>query len=257
MFTKLFESNCHAMGSFANGKATVTGANASLMMHFTRRGFDGVFTGSGATTGGFLSRCTLIHDTPQLVRGVWRDVNRPLVHEVAQALLTIADRRKTITETPGAAALRLEVLEGLNHVEPIYSARLRFLFAQDLYARAMFSLDGVDNPEGGIVGSTITEPIVRAAAEWTHRQLSARQMIWPIDHSPDKFERMHLALTDAFKKHRKLTDRELRKMVHVDRAGSGGLYVYNMAMENLRRAGDITIVGRTRKHRPVWEWQDE
>src|SRR5262249_2264164 len=49
MFTSLFESNAHSMGSFQNGSAKVDHANVSLLLHFTETGFESAFTGVGAT----------------------------------------------------------------------------------------------------------------------------------------------------------------------------------------------------------------
>src|SRR5438094_1854534 len=71
LFTKLFESNAHSTGSFRNGRASIDKADGSLLLHFTRAGFDRSFAGSGATRDGFLSRCCLVADKSNPVKGDW------------------------------------------------------------------------------------------------------------------------------------------------------------------------------------------
>jgi Bifunctional DNA primase/polymerase, N-terminal len=195
MFTSLFESNQHATGSFANGVAEVTDANASLMLHFTRDGFDKCFTGSGATRDGFLSRCCMVSDYGNEASPDWKIVNRARVRELVEALKGCLTRTD-LPEEEAAKQARHEYVRFLQRQDPLYSSRLQFLFTQDLYARALFSSEG-----------RITVETVRRAIVWTQHQLLTRQALWPLDTSSDKFERMYLALRAAYSKHKTLSVR--------------------------------------------------
>jgi len=73
LFTMLYEDNAASTGSFKNGKARVEQADVSLSLHFTRAGFDSTFTGAGHTSGGFLSRCTLVSRKAIKYASVWRN----------------------------------------------------------------------------------------------------------------------------------------------------------------------------------------
>jgi len=242
MFTSLFEFNRHATGSFANGVAEVTDANASLMLHFTRDGFDKCFTGSGATRDGFLSRCCIVSDYGNEAPPDWKPVNRARVRELVEALKGCLTRTD-LPEEEAAKQARHEYVRFLQKQDPLHASRLQFLFTQDLYARALFSSDG-----------RITVETVRRAIAWTQHQLLTRQALWPLDTSSDKFERMYLALRAAYSKHETLSFSDARKFANVSRAGSGGITVFNMVHANMIRSGELEPAGVNRKNKPRFKW---
>jgi hypothetical protein len=116
----------------------------------------------------------------------------------------------------------------LDKAEPLHAARLQFLFAQDLYARSIFSKDGVVNVEAA-----------RMAMAWTLHQLETRATVWPLDHSPDKAERVYMTLQRAFVKKPEMTFREMKRLCHTDRAGSGGIATLNFVVRNMITAGEL------------------
>jgi len=140
MFTSLFESNQHATGSFSNGAAEVTDSNVSLMLHFTRDGFDKCFTGSGATRDGFLSRCCIVSDYGNEAPPDWKRVNVARVRELVEALKGCLTRSE-LTEEEAATKARHDYVRFLQKQDPLYASRLQFLFSQDLYARALFAAE--------------------------------------------------------------------------------------------------------------------
>lgn len=245
MFTSLFESNRHATGSFANGVAEVTDANTSLMLHFTRDGFDKCFTGSGATRDGFLSRCSIVSDYGNEAPPDWKLVNTARVRELVEALKGCLIRAD-LPEEEAAKQARHEYLRFLQKQDPLYASRLQFLFTQDLYVRALFC------PVGRITAET-----VRRAIEWTQHQLLTRQALWPMDTSSDKFERMYQALRAAYRKHKTLSLADARKFGNVARTGSGGITVFNMVHANMLRSGELEPAGVNRKNKPRFAWAEE
>jgi hypothetical protein len=242
MFTSLFESNQHATGSFSNGKAEVKEADVSLMLHFTRPGFDKCFMGSGATRDGFLSRCCIVSDYGNEVTGEWRRVDSATVRTLVEGILGCLTRTE-LPEDGDARDARLEYLRFLRKQDPTHTARLEFLFVQDLYARALFSLEG-----------RITAEAVRRAARWTQHQLLTRQALWPMDTSSDKDERMYHALRAAYQKYGKLTHRQAKKLCNLHREGTGGISVYQRVHTNLLRTHEIEQAGLNRKRQPIFKW---
>jgi len=242
MFTSLFDSNKHAYGSFSNGTAEVKDANASLMLHFTRDGFDRCFTGSGATRDGFLSRCCIVSDYGNEAPPDWRRVSVPRVRELVEALKGCLTRTE-LPEEADATKVRHEYIRFLQQQDQLYAARLQFLFTQDVYARALFSQDG-----------RITAETVRRAIAWTQYQLLTRQALWPLDISSDKTERMYHALRAAYKKHKNLSLNQACKFGNVSKTGSGGITVFNLVHTNMLRSGELVRAGVNRKNKPVYAW---
>ncbi len=241
MFTSLFEDNQHSTGSFTNGKACVAAANVSLMLHFTRAGFDKCFMGSGATRDGFLSRCVIVSDYGNEVEGEWRSVSGERVRELVEKLKACLSRTE-LPEEEGARESRLEYLRQLRKQDPLYSARLEFLFVQDLYARSLFS------PEG-----CITTEAVNRAITWAHHQLVTRQALWPMDSSYDKAERMYHTLRAGYQKHKRLTHAQAKRLCNVSREGSGGISVYQRVHIDLLRTHEIVQAGVNRRGKAVFE----
>lgn len=242
MFTSLFESNEHAMGSFSNGKAEVKNANASLMLHFTRDGFDRCFTGSGASRDGFLSRCVIVSDGPNAAPPRWPVVDSSRVQEL-MAKVQECRLRTDLPEDPDAKAAAEQFVASLTEQDGLYASRLQFLFTQDLFCRALFS------PEG-----RITAGAVERAIAWTKHQLLTRQAVWPPDTSADPRERMYHALVGAFKKYGRLTTSKAMDYGHAHRPNSGGVIVFNQVLLNMKAAGLIEQDGTSKKGRPVWKW---
>ncbi len=244
MFTSLFEDNQHSTGSFTNGKASVAAANVSLMLHFTRAGFDKCFMGSGATRDGFLSRCVIVSDYGNEVEGEWRRVSGERVCELVEKLKACLSRTE-LPEEEGARESRLEYLRHLRKQDKVFSARLEFLFVQDLYARSLFS------PEG-----RITADAVNRAITWTHHQFVTRQALWPMDSSYDKAERMYHTLRAGYEKHKRLTHTQAKRLCNVSREGSGGISVYQRVHVDLIRTHEIVQAGVNRKGKAVFEWAE-
>jgi hypothetical protein len=242
MFTSLFESNQHATGSFSNGAAEVNDANVSLMLHFTRDGFDKCFTGSGATRDGFLSRCCIVSDYGNEAPPDWKIVNRARVRELVEGLRGCLTRTE-LPEEEDAKEARHEYVRFLQRQDPLYASRLQFLFTQDLYARALFASQG-----------RITVDTVRRAIAWTGHQLLSRQALWPTDTSSDKYERMYHALRAAYRKNKTLSLSDARKFGNVGRPGSGGITVFNQVHANMVRAGELEAAGTNRKNKPRYKW---
>ncbi len=190
LFTKLFESNKHSTGSFRNGTASIDKADVSLLLHFTRAGFDRSFAGSGATRDGFLSRCTIVADRSNPVEGDWRRVESSTVQGLITKVRKLSDR--PVRDGSGSE-LRQQYLSKLRSLDHTFGSRLPFLFVQDLYARALFD-DGV-----------ISTDTVERAIAWTEHQYRTRQTLWPFDTGIDRNERMYLNLRAAYQKHGKLT----------------------------------------------------
>lgn len=242
MFTQLFEGNSHAMGSLQNGACSVTHANVSLMLQFTKSGFESAFTGRGATSSGFLSRCVLVSAEPTRVDGVWRKVSSEKVKELVGKIQTCIDR-KELRQEDGVETVRRDLFAELAQADPLHAARLEFLFAQDLFARSVFST------------GVITEPLAVLSAEWVRGQLRARKILWPLDASPDKYERVYLTLLKAFEKTPTMSLRDMKKACHTDRAGSGGLQALTSQIATMMRAGEIVKDGRNHKGKELFTYK--
>jgi len=102
-----------------------------MVLHFTESDFERVFTGIGATTSGFLSRCTLVADTAQSHTGDWRRVSSERVKELIGKMME-SYKRTELPEANGVEALRLKVKDSLSEGQQ-FGGRLPFLFVQDLY----------------------------------------------------------------------------------------------------------------------------
>jgi hypothetical protein len=228
MFTQLFEGNSHAMGSLQNGAGSVTHESA--------------VTGRGATSSGFLSRCVLVSAEPTRVDGVWRKVSSEKVKELVGKSQTCIDR-KELRQEDGVEPIRKALFAEFGAADHLHSARLEFLFAQELFARSVFS-DGV-----------VTSGNATLAAEWTRGQLKARQALWPLDASADKYERVYLTLLSAFAKTPTMSLRDMKKACHTDRPGSGGLQALTSQIATMMRAGEIVKDGRNRAGKELFTFK--
>jgi hypothetical protein len=242
MFTQLFEGNSHAMGSLQNGACSVTNANVSLMLQFTKSGFESAFTGRGATSSGFLSRCVLVSAEPNRVEGVWRKVSSEKVRELVGKIQTCIDRKK-LTQEDGVEPIRKALFAELGAADPLHSARLEFLFAQDLFARSVFS-DGI-----------VTPALATLSAEWVRGQLRSRHALWPLDASPDKYERVYLTLLKAFETTPTMSLRDMKRACHTNRAGSGGLQALTSQLSTMMRAGEVVREGRNRQGKELFTYK--
>jgi hypothetical protein len=243
LYTKLFENNQHATGSFKNGKAEVLNANVSTCMHFVRSDFERTLTGSGATSDGYLSRCTLVVDKRTSVEGDWHVVDSGLVKELIHRIRECC-ARKTLPLSSDADKARLEFLKTLRSWDPKCAARLEFLFVQDLYARGIFSVTGEIGFEE-----------IRRAAAWTKHQYQTRTTCWPIDISFDKREQSGALILTALENHpgKPLSKNQLAALTNVRRVGSGGFEVFNRALQALMMAGEVVVAGHTRKKTPLFK----
>ena len=242
IFTMLFEDNAASTGSFKNGRAVARQADVSLSLHFTRAGFDSTFTGSGHTSGGFLSRCTLISRDAAKFTQLWRPVESVRVRELVALILEDCQR----TELPvdeGVEAIRMGLMQQIEAFDPHKASRLPFLFAQDCLVRGVFS-------EGG----RLSKAMAQQAAEWIFGQYKARCDLWPLDQSSDKYERVHLALRAAFQKAPELSLVDMKRVVHLHRPGSGGIGVFMSVVKQMGAGQEIEYAGRSRKGTPLYKW---
>ena len=244
LYTMLYEDNAASTGSFKNGKAKVEQADVSLSLHFTRAGFDSTFTGAGHTSGGFLSRCTLVSQPARKPIPVWPTVDSAKIRELVAKILEDCKRRELPQDD--IESIRNWVATELGKAEPNKASRLPFLFAQECYARAMFSESG-----------RLTKEIARKAADWTMGQLLARASLWPLDQSGDKYERVHLALVAAFQKSPVLSLIDMKRAVHLHRQGSGGVGVFMSVVKQMVAAQETEPHGSTRKGTPLFRWLAE
>lgn len=247
LYTKLFENNQHATGSFKNGFAQVFDANASMCVHFVRSDFERTLTGSGATSDGYLSRCTLIVDKRSPVEGDWRTVDSRRVRELIGRIRECC-RRQSLPLSPDADKARLEFLKTIRSWDRKFAARLEFLFVQDLYVRGMFSLAGKIGIEE-----------VQHAAAWTKHQYQTRRACWPLDVSPDEHEQSGVLILNALENHRgkPLSTNQLANLTNARRVGSGGFEVFNRALRALTTAGEVEIAGLTRKKTPLFRLAED
>jgi hypothetical protein len=247
LYTKLFENNQHATGSFKNGSAQVRDANVSMCMHFVRSDFERTLAGSGATSDGYLSRCTLILDRRTPMEGDWRDVDTGRVRDLIRYIRECS-RRQVLPLSPDAHKARLEFLKTIRHWDRKFAARLEFLFVQDLYIRGMFSLSGKIGLEE-----------VQHAMAWTEHQYRTRMACWPLDFSPDKREQSGTLILGALENHRgkPLSRNQLASLTNARRVGSGGFEVFNRALQALMIAGEVEIAGHTRKKTPLFRLAED
>jgi hypothetical protein len=247
LYTKLFENNQHATGSFKNGSAQVLDANVSMCVHFVRSEFERMLSGSGATSDGYLSRCTLVLDQRTPVEGDWRDVDSLRVRELIRHIRECS-RRKVLPLSPEADRARLEFVKTIRSWDRKFAARLEFLFVQDLYVRGVFSLTGEIGLEE-----------VQHAAAWTGHQYRTRMACWPLDLSPDKREQSGALILGALENHRgqPLTKSQLASLTNARRVGSGGFEVFNRALQALMAAGEVEIAGHTRKNTPLFRLAED
>jgi len=247
MFTALYEENGIATGSFKNGKASVEQADVSLILHFTPQGFDATFTGTGVTTGGFLSRCTIIRKEPTTFTRLWRTVESTKVRELVAKIMEDC-KRTELPQDEGVEIVRQRVALELDKADKHRAARLLPLFVQDCYARAMFSEEG-----------RLTVEIANAAEDWTIAQLRARAETWPLDGSSDRNERLHMAISQAFKNASKKWDnhlslRDLKQAVNLHRQGSGGPGAFMYCLKNMIAAREIEPAGENARGYPLFRW---
>ena len=247
LYTKLFENNQHATGSFKNGSAQVLDANVSMCVHFVRSEFERTLSGSGATSDGYLSRCTLVLDQRTPVEGDWRNVDSGRVRELIRHIRDCS-RRHDLTLPPDADRARLKFVRTIRSWDRKFAARLEFLFVQDLYARGMFSLTGEIGLEE-----------VQHAAAWTEHQYRTRMACWPLDLSPDKREQSGALILGALENHRgkPLSRNQLASLTNARRVGSGGFEVFNRALQALMVAGEVEIAGHTRKKTPLFRLAED
>jgi hypothetical protein len=237
LYTKLFENNQHATGSFKNGCAQVIDANVSMCVHFVRSDFERTLTGSGATSDGYLSRCTLVVDGRTPVEGDWRIVDSGRVRRLIQSIRECS-RRQALPLSPDADKARLEFLKTIRSWDRKFAARLEFLFVQDMYVRGIFSVAGEIGLEE-----------VKHAAAWTRHQYDTRMACWPLDLSPDKREQSGALILSAFENHpgKALSKSQLADLTNARRVGSGGFEVFNRALQALIYAGEVVVAGHTKK----------
>lgn len=241
MYTSLFESNGTSAGSIKNKHFQVDRADVSMTLAFTRDGFHRNFTGSGTNRDGFLSRCVMVYDRRDTVDGDWRVPDPRKTEDLLREILTCLTRT-TLPEDSGVEEARQDAIRWINRQDPNTGARLIFHFAQDLYARSVFS------PEG-----RITTDAVERSRKWIEHQLLTRAALWPVDVSRDRVETMTTLLRKAYENHRRLTHRQARKFAHAHRPGSGGEETYFRAHRALLNTGAIVKVGATRKGSDVFE----
>jgi hypothetical protein len=138
--------------------------------------------------------------------------------------------------------VRAKLWGELSEANPLHTARLQFLFSQDLLAQTIFSEHG------------LCLEAAQASAEWTRRQLRARAVTWPLDQSGDRNERIHLALVQAFRKKPVLSLKDIKDAINYYRPGSGGPGALNATLRQMGFAQEIVPAGHNRSGSPIFRW---
>lgn len=253
VFLSLFESNSIAQGSFKNGATAADNVHLSVSGGFTEDSFTAAFGGRGSRGSGFLSRCELAFGQRIDIGGRdWPLLNVDAISAICEKLtariLSLGPRvgghhARIPAETDAARRLREEFQKWLQGQSRDHVSRLLSHFKRDLALRALFAREDGD--------VTITEDAVRRSIFWAQNQLELRRRLWPDDRGGpvEVFERRILVALATGPK----ADRDLIKLCHVNREGSGGREVYGRAIKSLFYGShEIEVVGQTRKKRPVY-----
>lgn len=229
LYCKLFEKNEAATASFKNAAYSAKDTNVSMMLHFVREDFQGLFAPLGAANDGLLSRCTIVCDHKNTVKGDWRIVDSAKVQAIVAKLSECA-KRKELPSTPGGNAARLAMVEEIRSWDAKRATRLEFLFTQDLYFRAIFSAAGI-----------IDEKQVGRAAAWTRYQYQAREAYWPVDVGANKYESMEARILKALE-NGPLLKWKLIRAAGARAKGAGGEGVFTSALGSLLKTGSVEAV---------------
>jgi len=150
-----------------------------------------------------------------------------------------SESRYVPTETDEAKNLRLEFYIWLDAQDARFTPRLKDHLKRDALMRAIFG------------GGTITAEMMRRSVQWCRNQLDNRLALFPED-AGSLTEVMERMIIKTLKAKGQVSERELKRACHVDRAGSGGHEVFNRALRSLVIGHEVKPIAKTRKGLPVY-----
>ena len=238
---ELWEKTTVAQGSYTN-KRHDADVHLSFSGDFTRGKFAEAFEGRRSQASGFLARCTLAFADRAPCYGDWAEPSglalTKAVARIQQCLEKVPHLPDPSLGEPGkfprlipheaedARQLRYEFFAELDAEDARLTSELRAHFKRDLLLRAVFANDSRERPE-------ITKEMVTRSIAWTRHQLDLRRFLWPED-AVSLYERMERRILAALQKRGHLTDAQLIRLCNVNRAGSGGHFVYTRSMQGAR-----------------------
>lgn len=244
----LYDGHSYWSGSHKNAEHGGDNIHLSVTFHFTAASFADSFTGHGCGGDGFLSRVTLAYSQPIAFRGEWAERDRKKEERIVSAIQKLLAKHYAPAISTEARLLLQDfwkAIESSGGGSTSHARRLVNLVKQDIIARALFR------------GRTeINADHVRRGIAWGQHQLYLREALWPVDRG-GRVEVMEQLIVRALGKYPMLPERDLQKVCHVHRPGSGGHEAFNRAIQALLRAGRIRGVGLTRKGATVYGLIDD
>jgi len=244
----LFESNSHWSGSFTNKKHGGDDLHLSVIMQGTRPTFMAGFALRMAAGDGLLSRFTLAYSAGIPVVPEW--ASRDL-HKEREVVQTIREMIPTTCTTPTIAddareRMREYVLAMPSPEHPDFARtpRLLELVKVDLLHRCIYA-----------GAREITLEMVERAIVWGEHQAALRRYLWMPD-AKNEVAAMTLLLLARLRKG-SASENALRTAANVYRDGTHELFA--RCLSALTRSGQIRVLGKNRKQRPVYglELEDE
>ena len=255
--TELFEQKAGSAGSLSNDATSFKNVGVNFIGNFTESSFEAALAGKGGGGDGFLSRSILEHSDSVPVIGEWPPVSGIALKIIADQIL---NRWETIhvatdpqnpayteprfvpkiTDDAKAAMLDFEdwcMKKKFSEKDDFISHTSRLIphFKRDVLIRCIMSDDC----------STITQDMVNRSVLWAKRQFELRSILWPVDKG-NPTERMEQGIRRALKNHKYLTKRQINKLCHVGRSGSGGAVSFNQAWTAMLR-DEIGVLGKSGK----------
>jgi hypothetical protein len=242
----LFEGTSAAQGSFKNGVHADSDFHVSVVGDFTKDSFDASFTGSGSRGSGYLSRCIFQFADKRPLAGDWQLIDtekvRHILSDIEVRLTEILSHDGPFipTESADAKLLRSGFYAWLDTQDARYIPRLKDHLKRDVLLRAVISS-----------GGTITAEMMRRSIEWCKNQLDNRIALFPED-AGSLVEIMERGILRGVTVKGQASERDLKRVCNVCRAGSGGYEVFNRALRSLVFGHEIKVVGKNRTGLPVY-----
>jgi hypothetical protein len=241
---KLFESNVHWSGSFANKKHGSDDVHLSVLLHCTRPSFTKAFSGKGSVGDGFLSRFVLTYAPPGVPVPEWKPRNYPEEDRLAGLLVSRIPDQVLVPAMEQDARTRMNEflieLRRPDHPHVNYVQRLDSLTKVDLLHRVIYC-SRTSEPR-------ITLDAVNRSITWAEHQLKLRLGQWTAD-SGNRIEAMIQTIQRRLEKG-PATEKQLKDAANVYRDGSHE--TFNRAMSALHRTSEIRPVGQTHKRTTIF-----
>jgi hypothetical protein len=241
---KLYESNSHWSGSFANKKHGSDSVHLSVLMHSTLATFTRLFTGKGVVGDGLLSRFTLVYAPNPGGVPDWTPRNYAEENRLAALLVSQVPGQALVPAIDQDAHARMNEflieLQRPTHPHAEYVKRLDTLTKIDLLQRAVYS-SRTSEPH-------ITLDAVNRSIAWAEHQLKLRLGQWTVD-SGRPVEAMIQTILRRLEKG-PATEVQLKDAGHVFRSGSHE--TFSRAMNALCKTSEIQPVGQTHKRTTIF-----